>query len=93
MIWKVLLFALAAYALYRLFMSDKIKKNEKKVTEKENLIATGEMVKDPICGAYVDKDSAVSVRSGDKVTYFCSYDCRKQYMEQLEERKKIEENK
>ncbi len=93
MIWKILIFALAAYALYRLFMSDKMKKDEKKVTEKENLIATGEMVKDPICGAYVDKESAVSVRNGDKVTYFCGYDCRKKYMEQLEAQKELEEKK
>ena len=50
MIVKVLIFVLVAYALYRLFMNDRKKKEDDSSREKEHLVATGEMVKDPVCG-------------------------------------------
>lgn len=90
MIVKVLIFALVAYALYRLFMNDRKKKDETVAQQKENLVATGEMVKDPVCGAYVEADSGITVRNGEKVIHFCSYECREKYLKQLEEQGKIE---
>lgn len=90
MIVKVLIFALVAYALYRLFMNDRKKKDEKASQEKKNLVATGEMVKDPVCGAYVEAEGGITVRNGEKVIHFCSYECREKYLKQLEERGKIE---
>ncbi len=83
MIWKGLIFALAAYALYRLFMNDRKKKDQDKQQEKEELIATGDLVKDPECGTYVDSTSAISVRNGDTVYRFCSYQCRDTFLERL----------
>jgi YHS domain-containing protein len=41
------------------------------------------MVKDPICGAYVAVASSVSVRDGETVHRFCSYECRDAYLERL----------
>ena len=85
--WIVL--ALAAYLLYRMFANDFLKK--KKADEKENAadmerkIAAGEMVKDPECGTYVSVDGNISVRDGDKVYRFCSYECRDKFLERLQE--------
>lgn len=90
MIVKVLIFALVAYALYRLFLNDRKKKDETAAQQKENLVATGEMVKDPVCGAYVEADSGITVRNGEKVIHFCSYECREKYLKQLEEQGRIE---
>lgn len=81
--WKWLILALAAYALYRLFMNDRKKKADDVKKEKENLIATGDLVKDPECGAYIDGDSGITVRDGDTVHRFCSYDCRDKFLARI----------
>ena len=47
--WKWLILILVGYALYRMFMNDRKKSGEDTKKEKEHLIATGEMVKDPVC--------------------------------------------
>ena len=44
-----------------------------------------EMVKDPECGAYVAVDGSISVRDGEKVHRFCSYECRDKFLQRLEE--------
>ena len=87
--WVVLI--LAAFVLYRLFMNDKKKKEDAEVQEKENLTAAGEMVKDPVCGAFVDAEGGITVRNGEEVIHFCSYECREKYLKQLEEQGKIEQ--
>ncbi|MDL2271647.1 transcriptional regulator [Desulfovibrio sp. OttesenSCG-928-I05] len=47
--------------------------------------AAGQMVKDPVCGKYVEVDGGISVRDGDKVHRFCSYDCRDTFLKQLQD--------
>ena len=54
-------------------------------------VADGTLVRDPICGVYVEKDSSFSVRNGDIVEYFCSDDCRQKYIKQVQEQRKLEE--
>ncbi|HJB67086.1 MAG TPA: transcriptional regulator [Candidatus Mailhella merdavium] len=88
--FKVVIFALVAYALYRMFMNDRKKSEEKSTKTQESRVAAGEMVKDPVCGAYVEKDSSITVRNGDVVHHFCSYECREKYLKQLEEQGMIE---
>ena len=48
------------------------------------MAATGEMVKDPICGTYVPADANIRARVGDKVYAFCSYECRDAFIKRLE---------
>lgn len=91
MMFKILLFAVAAYALYRLFMNDKKKNEEKTENDEAKKVADGVLVRDPICGVYVEKESSFSVRNGDTVEYFCSDDCRQKYIKQVQEQRKIEE--
>ncbi|MBD5627115.1 MAG: transcriptional regulator [Desulfovibrio sp.] len=87
--WKWLILALAVYALYRLFANDFLKKKKagdaEDAAEMERQVAAGEMVRDPECGTYVAVDSAISVRDGEKVHYFCSYECRDKFLKRLEE--------
>ena len=75
--WKWLILILVGYALYRMFMNDRKKSSEDTKKEKEHLIATGEMVKDPVCGAYIDSDSNITVHR------FCSYDCRDEFLKRI----------
>ena len=37
------------------------------------------LVRDPVCGTYVDRARAVSARGGGELHYFCSEDCRSAY--------------
>lgn len=90
MIVKVLVFALVAYALYRLFMNDHRKKEADTSREREQRVAAGEMVRDPVCGAYVEAEGGITVRNGETVLHFCSYECREKYIRQLQEQGQIE---
>lgn len=81
---KFIVIGVALFLVYKLFMGDKKKKemqNEQKVKQK---VASGDMVKDPACGTYVEKDGNIRVREGDKVHIFCSYECRDKYLKQLQ---------
>jgi ribosomal protein L24E len=87
--WKYLLIAVAVFVLYKLFVnergksSDKADREEKK--ERERKIASGELVKDPCCGTYVGEGSGIMVRDGETLHHFCSYECRKKFLDKLEE--------
>lgn len=82
---KWLLIAAAVVVLYKLFMNDRGRKDQKEEKRKERKIAKGEMLKDPVCGAYVDVGSSITVRDGDKVHHFCSYDCREKFLAELQD--------
>ena len=87
--WKWLILILAVYALYRLFANDVLKKkkenNEENAAEMERKIAAGEMIKNPECGTYVSAEGNISVRDGEIVHHFCSYECRDKFLQRLEE--------
>jgi YHS domain-containing protein len=80
--FKWILIAAVGYALYRMLASERRKKNEKTEQENQRLVATGELVKDPVCGVYVERESAISAREGTVVHHFCSYDCRDAFLKQ-----------
>ncbi len=90
MIIKVAIVALVCYVLYRLFMNDNKKKTEKEAEKRKKRMESGEMVKDPVCGTYVEKDSAITVKNGEQILYFCSYECRQKYIESVTEQKKLD---
>lgn len=84
---KYVLIAAAIFVLYKLITNERGKKSsadkeERKIRERK--IAAGEMVKDPVCGSYVDVDSSIKVRDGKVIHHFCSYDCRKRFLDELE---------
>ncbi len=82
--WLVI--AVVAFILYKLISNEFAKRvADKKNAESssEQKVPTGDMVKDPVCGAYVDTASSVSVRDGAEVHRFCSYECRDAFLEKL----------
>ncbi len=81
---KLLIVAICAFVVWKLFMGDKRYKQSKEKEKSETVAATsGEMVKDPVCGAYVAKNSTIRVRQGDVVHNFCSYECREAYLKRI----------
>lgn len=85
--WKLIIFAIAIYVVYKLFANDILKRQEKvKKEEKEEQdrkVAAGEMVKDPECGVWVAVDDSISVKDGPVRYYFCSYECRDKFLKEL----------
>jgi len=81
---KFVVIGVALFLIYKLFMGDKKKKEMEKEKDIKGKVASGEMVKDPACGTYVDKDGSIRVREGEKVHVFCSYECRDKFLKQLQ---------
>lgn len=86
---KYVVLVAVCYILYRLFMNDRNKKAEKEQNVQEKQVEAGELVRDPTCGTYVEKENSISVRNGEHVEHFCSTDCREQYIKRIEEQNKI----
>lgn len=82
---KWVLIAAAVIVLYKLITNDRGRKDKDETKIKERKIAAGEMVKDPVCGSYVDVDSSIKVRDGKSLHYFCSYECRQKFLDQLQD--------
>lgn len=80
---KFVIFAAAAYLLYKLFINDRKKKAEVKNSYDEKLAKEGVLVKDPVCGTYVSKDTDIRIKEGGEVRCFCSYECRDKYLERV----------
>ena len=45
----------------------------------ENSLPSSRMVKDPVCGMYMDSRLAVEISTRKGPVYFCSEDCRSRY--------------
>lgn len=80
---KFLVFAAACFLLYKLITNDRKKKVEIKTSHNEDLAKEGVLVKDPVCGTYVSKDSDIRIKEGEEVRCFCSYECRDKYLKMI----------
>lgn len=80
--WLFLL--VTGFVLYKIFTGDRGRKRQQEAEAKEQMVATGEMVKDPSCGTFVPADGNIRVRDGSKVYVFCSYECRDAFIKKLE---------
>ena len=82
--WKFIILAAAAFILYKLLMGDRRQKEQGRAQQQARMAASGEMVRDPVCGVFVPAKSDIRVKAGDKVHCFCSYECRDSYLKQLQ---------
>jgi len=85
MLLKWLLVAAAVFVLYKLFMGDRARDTKQDAKVQERKVASGEMVKDSVCGTYVEIDSSIKVRDGQDMHHFCSYDCRQKFLDQMQD--------
>lgn len=80
---KWLLIAAALVVLYKLITNTKERKKNEDSKAHDKKVARGEMVKDPVCGCYVETEGSISVKDGNITHRFCSYDCRERFLEQV----------
>ncbi len=60
-------------------------------TNQAGTTVTGKMVKDPQCGMYVAENLAVQAQVEGSTLYFCSEECHNQYVDQLKNRHRADQ--
>ena len=86
--WIIL--ALAVIILYKMVGNELRKrsagKEKESAQEQARRKAAGNLVQDPVCGVYIDVESSnPTVRDGDTVYRFCSYECSDKFLQQLQQ--------
>jgi YHS domain-containing protein len=77
-IMRILAFALIVWMIRQLLASIQgFGKNRSKKSPAEE---TGVMVRDPVCGMYMDPRVAIRLNRHDKDVYFCSENCKSKYL-------------
>jgi len=84
---RILFYAVGIYILYGIVkrMLSPVRdgasqKRREPVIETPGLDKAEEMVQDPVCLSYIPRGSALSVREGEKVYYFCTEECRSSFV-------------
>jgi uncharacterized protein len=72
--------ALLLIWLFRRFLSVLLRASPKTRQSNNSIDAENHMVKDPICGMYMDSRLAVRIDRRNEAFYFCSEDCRNKYL-------------
>ncbi len=72
---KFLLILVLLVILYFRFV-----KGKKKVSQKEKRELVTELVFDENCGTYINKNSAIRIKIGDREYYFCSKECAEEFL-------------
>lgn len=69
------------YIAYKLFArSNKPEIDSQKSDTSNNPV---ELIKDPICETFVEKNTNYKVKYYDNIYYFCSEDCRQKFIEKM----------
>jgi YHS domain-containing protein len=77
MILKLLLAAGLIFITIKLFRKPVENKNDESASSSEAV----DLVKDPICGTFVEETTDYKVKYYDKLYYFCSQECRDKFIE------------
>jgi uncharacterized protein len=81
---RLILLFILIYILYKIlwkgdwFPSLSSKKSKRRGSDPHTNVE--EMKKDPICGTYLPKRLAVKYTKGNETLYFCSEECKKQFL-------------
>ena len=82
---RIVILAILFYILYRLLTGGKKKAQPKK--HGGSLPVQDVLVEDPVCHTYIPKKQAVSIKQHGIVHYFCSKECRDQFIDNKGEQK------
>jgi uncharacterized protein len=89
---RILLLAFAIYLIRRflgIFMGSAKRPSAKSASKSD----ANYMVKDPVCGMYMDSRLAVRLESAGEITYFCSEECKNKFLDKSpEERSGVDAN-
>ncbi len=80
--WRALLFISALWLVQRLLALVLGKGKRQGASSKRDPKSQNgnRMVKDPICGMYLDPRLAVAIEKSTDTYYFCSQECRRKYL-------------
>ena len=86
--FKLFIFALFLYIIYRLLTGGRKKRpvghtSERQTAAPGELPADDLLVKDPVCHIYIPKRQAIVLHDTKTPVYFCSEQCRKIYSDTL----------
>ncbi len=80
---RIVITLLFVWLVWRL-LSAFIGFSRKAAPKKHSPAARNYMVKDPVCGMYMDSRLAVRLERGKDTLYFCSEECKQKYLNQQE---------
>jgi hypothetical protein len=85
-VFKLLIYAVFLYVIYRLLTGGRKKKPVGHGSGKQEagggaLTAHDELVEDPVCHIYIPKKQAIVLQDANTAVFFCSDQCRKMYIE------------
>ena len=81
---RLLIFAAVVYFLWKYLISGPKKQKKTEPQPPTVVVTRGEMVKDPICGAYISPESSLKVTQAGTTHYFCGQECRQEYLRRLQ---------
>jgi YHS domain-containing protein len=79
-VFRILLLLLVIRFLVQIFTGRRHQAGRR--TPRGGVQSRGELVRDPHCGTYVPKATAIVVGRGGEATYFCSNTCREAHAQQ-----------
>jgi uncharacterized protein len=81
LIWRLLIFITALWFVQRAlgFLFGAPKRQPRARQTSSDTPDTNKMVRDPICGMYLDPRLAISMKGKKDTLYFCSQECRQKY--------------
>ncbi len=81
LIWRVLLFLSALWFVQRTlgFLMGAPRRPPSQPTAAGNQAEANKMVRDPVCGMYLDPRLAISLKRKKETVYFCSQECLQKF--------------
>jgi uncharacterized protein len=76
---RIVAFLFIIYLVRRL-IAGFTKSSKRAATGGGDAKAESRMVKDPMCGMYMDSRLAIKVENRSEAVYFCSEECKRQYV-------------
>ena len=76
---RLIFFTIAVYLVRRLFAS-LLGNRKRPEAVNDSAMPSNQMVKDPVCGMYMDSRLAVRLENRNETLYFCSEKCRSKYL-------------
>jgi YHS domain-containing protein len=70
------------FAAFMIYLTLALFKKNKAVDDNKNKEDAVDLIKDPICGTFVDKETGYKVKFYDKIYYFCSEECRDKFIKE-----------
>lgn len=91
LILKILFFVVIIWQVMR-FIASLMGAGKKSTSKSAPKNDPNYMVKDPVCGMYMDSRLAVRLGNGNEATYFCSEECKKKFLDKSSGEKSASES-